>query len=248
MTQSEMEKWLWAEITLSGAININLPDAEIKRIINNELDTIYQLDPRSTEKKFTILPVRLFHTESFRATRTIEFPECVFEVSKFLEANGTRGTLLGSFDPAFSLEKMFASNIFCGPTGVNLDSTLLWTINMSVADQLRNFLLCDITRDWSPLTHRLTVLGHTPRFDVYCELWTKVPATNIYDDQYCRKWIAARAKMGVSRMLNTFTVSSLGGVTVNIDSWTKSADEDMTDCKEYWKSLREANHFFITAP
>ena len=45
MTKKEMIKWLKNEVTMSGSINISLTDAEYERIMNKEINMVYQLYP-----------------------------------------------------------------------------------------------------------------------------------------------------------------------------------------------------------
>ena len=248
MTRDEMMQWLKDEITLSGAININLPDKEYHRTIDNELKTIYQLDERALEKKFCVLPWQIFYTPEFRANRLIQFPDCVFTVSKF-EEMGKKQNLLGTYDPAFGIESMFMANIMSGGgTGVSLDAAAMWTLNWSVYDQMRNFILSDIRHQWNESSHQLLVLGHDPKNNVWCEVYTKVHESLIFDDIYCQRYIAARAKLKVARLLGTFTTQLIGGVTINTNIYTDEAQKDIDDCKEYWKNLRENSWFFETTP
>ena len=43
MTRAEFIEWLKSEITMSGTINLSLPDKEYNRIIDRELNMIYEL-------------------------------------------------------------------------------------------------------------------------------------------------------------------------------------------------------------
>ena len=90
--------------------------------------------------------------------------------------------------------------------------------------------------------------GHDPRCNVWCEPYVKVPETQLFDDIYCQKWIAAKCRMNVARMIGTFTTQLIGGVTVNTNLYTEEAKDDINDCKEYWKSLRDADMFFKNTP
>ena len=40
----------------------------------------------------------------------------------------------------------------------------------------------------------------------------------------------------------------IGGVQVNYQIYTEEANNDITDCKEFFQKLRDADHFFITVP
>lgn len=77
MTRSEFIEWLKDEVTLSGALQVNLPDKEYNRIIDRELKMVYELSPDAIQESYTIIPVEYFYTPEFRKNRTIQFPKCV---------------------------------------------------------------------------------------------------------------------------------------------------------------------------
>lgn len=45
------------------------------------------------------------------------------------------------------------------------------------------------------------------------------------------------------KKLGTFTVTAIGGVTVNTGTYSEEANNDINDCKEYWTNLRQADFF-----
>lgn len=61
MTYDEFKKWLSDEVTLSGALAINIPDAEYDRIIERELSTLYELDPDATTEAYCVIPMSVFY-------------------------------------------------------------------------------------------------------------------------------------------------------------------------------------------
>ena len=66
-----MVQWLKDEVTMSGAININLSDKEYNRIIEKELRKLYQIYPVTLYKTFMIIHLDVFRSPEFRRTRTI---------------------------------------------------------------------------------------------------------------------------------------------------------------------------------
>jgi hypothetical protein len=83
---------------------------------------------------------------------------------------------------------------------------------------------------------------------VFCEVWMKVPEETLYDDPWVQKWLGAKCKLQVAKAIGTFTQTTIGGVTVNYSLYTEEANNDITDCKEFFQKLRDGDHFFITVP
>ena len=57
-----------------------------------------------------------------------------------------------------------------------------------------------------------------------------------------------RSGWALSAAIGTFTATTIGGVTVNYNLYTEEANKDLDECKEFFKNLRDADHFFITVP
>lgn len=242
-----MLTWLKNEITMSGAIQISLPDAEYNRIIDKELNMVYQLYPVAMDYSYTIIPNQVFYLPEFRNNRVLQFPDCVMGVWKFQEMKRRYG-LFGINDPDFTYNKVFMADMWMG---VQMSGEIIAdrTINMSFFDQLQNFQVVDMKFRWNESGHNMVVEGHDPYYNVFCGLYVKAPDYRLFDDPWVRQWIGARCKINVARMIGTFTTSSLlGGVQVNTNLYTEEANREIEECKEQWKMQREANQFFKTSP
>ena len=51
---------------------------------------------------------------------------------------------------------------------------------------MKNFTLIDIQHEWNEADHTLLITGHDPHVNVWCEVYTKVPPTVLYDDPWVR--------------------------------------------------------------
>ena len=241
MTKSEMLDCLKDEVTMSGSLNVSITDKEYSRVIDKETNMIYELYPEAVRYEYCILPPAVFQAPAFRRTRTIQFPECVLSVVKFEEMN-RRNQMWGVADPDFSWNRMFQADLWMGPT-MALDTVLFRTIQWSCWDQLKQFNLVDIKHTWNRSSHTLLVTGHDPFNNVFCEVATKVPGESLWEDPWVKQWISAKCKLQVAKKLGTFTVTGIGGVTINTNLYTEEANNDITDCKEHWKDMQQADFF-----
>lgn len=235
MIKSELISWLKNEVTVGGQIAIDLPDKEYERIIEYCTREVLEYYPDSMQEKFCIIHPHVFHSPEFKQNRTIQFPDCVISVIKFYEIKRRNG-LMGINDPDISFSRAFQSDMWFG-SPMNFDTVSYRLIQWSTWDQMKQFTLIDIQHIWNRNTHRLLVTGHDPKVPVYCGFYEKVPNEDLWDDPWVKKWIAAKAKKEVYRILTAFQTTVIGGITVNGNIWKEEADADIQECKEYWKEV-----------
>ena len=68
----------------------------------------------------------------------------------------------------------------------------------------------------------------------------------MWEDPWVKQWIAAKCKQQVAKTLGVFTVTLIGGVTVNNNLYTEEANNDLNECKERWKDMQQADWFETT--
>lgn len=180
MTRSEFIQWLMDEVTMSGSLTVNITEKEINRIIDRELKTMYDMNPEATELAWLIIPMKKFYEPEFRKTRTIQFPDCVISITKFVEMK-RRNTMFGIADADFSFNKTFRGDMWYGQASL-LDAIGYRLVTWSAWDQLKQFTLIDMHHEWNLAEHRLTVLGHDPRTNVFVELLQKVDEQALFDN------------------------------------------------------------------
>lgn len=244
MTKREMIKWLKDEVTMSGSINISLQDKEYGRVIDKETNMIYEYYPDAIKHSYCVIPHQYFYTPEFRKNRTIQFPKCVLSVTRFEEMK-RRNSMFGINDPDFSFDKTFSADMWFG-TQMGMDTVMFRTIQWNLWDQLKVFNLVDIQHKWNRTTHQLLVMGHDPYCNVFCELDVKADPQELWEDPWVKQWIAAKCKQQVAKTLGVFTVTLIGGVTVNNNLYTEEANNDLNECKERWKDMQQADWFETT--
>ena len=240
-----MVEWLKDEVTMSGSLNISITDKEYKRVIDKEMQMIYELYPEAIHYDYCIIDVNSFYTKEFREKRMLQFPKCVLSVIRFEEMK-RRNAMFGINDPDFAFNKTFMADMWLG-SQMNMDSVMFRTVQWSLWDQLKQFNLVDIKHKWNRTKKTLLVLGHDPRCNVFCEVAVKVPEQELYDDPWVKQWLAAKCKLQVAKKIGTFTTTLIGGVSINTSLYTEEANKDIEDCKENWKQMQNSDPFFETS-
>lgn len=241
MKKAEFLDWVKNDITISGALTINVPDKEIERIITKETKYLAEIYPDMIQDSYCILHPRIFHSPEFRANRTIQFPDCVKSIVKFEEML-RRGAMLGFNDADLTFNRAFMSDVwFSAP--FSMDTITYRMMSMEVWDQMKRFTLVDINYSYNRNTHKCLVLGHDPRTPVFCQMNTIIPEEDAWDDPWVQTWIAAKCRLSVYRLLGTFTANLVGGVTINAATYKETADADIEKCETYFKELIQPTYF-----
>ena len=60
----------------------------------------------------------------------------------------------------------------------------------------------------------------------------RIPTEDFYEDPLVIKWMIAKAKMSLARILGTFNYNLLGNVTINYDMWRSEGAEELAELKE----------------
>lgn len=240
MTKNEFVELINNEVTISCALPFKLPQKEIERIIDFELNYLYREYRESTEVKMCVLKLGLFYTPEFKATRTIQFPDCIIGINRFLEMKGGQ-RVLGINDPDFSFDRVMSADLYLSPW--SSDTITYRTIQWSFWDLTRSFILTDIQHKFNPNTHRLQVVGRTPVNPVFVEGISKIPAEDMYEDHIVQRWIIAKTKMQLGKLLGTFQLNLIGGVTINYTLYSDEGKQELTELKEMIASKDVADWF-----
>ncbi len=229
MTKAELVNEVQSEITASCALPYSPPDKEIKRIIDLEMRWLYREYRELIQDKIYILNKSYYLTPAFKGTRTFQLPDCVQGLKSVHEmSNGSR--VFGINDPDLNFDRMMSSDLYLTP--LSSDQITYRTIQWSFWDLARSFNLVEINHDFNPNTHRLIITGRTPDESLFILAMEQIPLENAYDDPVVIKWMIARSKMSLARIMGAFNYQLAGNVTINYDQWR-------TEGKEEWDELKE---------
>lgn len=241
MTKQELIQWVKDEITASGALPLDqINDKEIERIIDNEKEYVHREWRTAVEPRMAVIPLSSFRTHDFKQSRTIQLPDCVYGIDDFREIkDGSR--LFGISDPDLRLERVMGSDLWLSPFSSNVITSR--TISYSWFDLARSFTLIDMQFRFNINTHRIQVIGHDPVADVLCRAYIAIDDADLYEDPMFRKWISAKCKMQLHRILKTFEVNLIGGVSISTILYDEGKAEK--DEVENWRNGQEVPDYFL---
>lgn len=230
MTKQALIEDVQRELTWAGALPYTMPVAEIDREIDIAAKYFYDNWRYSTEPRYLMIPRDIFLADLFtKNNRQIVLPDCVQFVHDMVKAN-SGGSLFGTIDPDFGDQKFIGSEIFLTPF---IGESLMYrTIMLSFLDLTKAFSLDTIAYDYNNRTHKLTVLGATPKLDAVLKCAVKIPTENLYDDEMFQRYVRAKAKMRFVQFITAFGFQLPGGVTINYTLMTQTAQAEWDQVKE----------------
>ena len=226
MTKQDLIEYVKGELTASCSLPFSPPDAEIERIIDIESRWLYREYRDSNYTTWYLLSKTLYNTPEWHATRTFQMPECVVGIRLIYELTGG-SRVFGINDPDLKFDRLMAADLYLSP--LSSDQITYRTMQWSFWDMARQFNLRDIQFSFNLNTRRLVILGRDPTESLFLQTMNKIPNEDFYEDPLVIKWMTAKAKMSLSRILGTFNYNLFGNVTVNFEQWRT---EGMAELKE----------------
>lgn len=241
MTKQELVETVQRELDVSFALPSQLQPSEIERIIDQCSVWFYENYREAVETQYYIIRAGEFSRPEFKSTRTITMPQCVVSVFEVKEVTGAG--LIGNIDRDFADNKLVASEIYLSPfTG---DGLVFRTAQYQFFDLTRAFFLEWIRYDFNRRTKKLKILGRDPAKDVFFNTYVKIPDDKLYEDYYFFRYVTAKSKIALGRMLGFFNYNLMGGITVNANDIKAEGEAEVLKIEEEIKSEDSADYFMI---
>ena len=217
MTKQDLIKIIQYDLTAYGNLPVSLDDEDISKMIDIEMDMLYRIYNELIENQYAIISRDHFYTEEFTSGRQIKFPDCVIGIKQFRE--------ISQFHSAMGMYG--------------------YGDMLSTYDLYRQLHTTAIQFTFSQATHTIAVTGRTPRRDVLVEAICCIPLADAYSDPYVRKYLCAKAKIQLARIIGLYNAQLVGGVSINVAMINEDAKQDITDCETYFKEINTPSYFVM---
>ena len=229
MTKQELTQMVVDELTNSGSLDLPVNTKEIERIIEAEKKYVHREWRDTVELRYGYISVDAFRRPEFKASRTIQLPPCVWGVQEFREIKDS-ARLFGINDPDLNFDRVMNSDLYLsGPFMSDIITSR--TISYSFFDLARSFTLYDIGFKFNVNTKRLTITGHDPLNPVLILCFVEIDDSSLYDDYYFQRWVIARTKRQIHRVLKTYEGSLLGQIQLT-SMYEEQGKTEMDEIKE----------------
>jgi len=242
MTKPEVIDFVIAEITASCSLPFSPPVNEVERIIDLESKWLYREYRDALDARWYIVDKRLFQTADWKKTRTFQMPSCVEGISTIYEmTSGQR--VFGINDPDMHFDRLMAADMYLSP--LSSDQITYRTIQWSFWDLAKQFNLRDVQFKFNLNTKRVNILGRDLQESLFITTLNRIPEEDLYEDPLFIKWIIAKAKISLAKILGTFSYNLLGNVTVNFADIRAEGKEELEELKEKIKSDNVPDWFIM---
>ena len=181
----------------------------------------------------------------FKKERSITLPECVFSVfsvKKLREDFGRSMTFDGTAD--FGIERLFLSDSVS--LGQGTENLMYYTLNMYWLDVASHIINHTISFNYNRNTHKLFFPGQKPDRDCVLHVYNKLPVDMLMRDELFFRYVVAKCKMQLSRVIGTFDFNLPGGIKINFDLIRSEGESALEKIEEELKS-EEGMDFFFTS-
>jgi hypothetical protein len=229
MTKQELIDEVKDELTASCSLPFTPPTKEIERIIRLESKWLFREYRDALETKWYVLDKRWYTDPAWKNTRTYQLPECVMGIQVVYELTGG-SRVFGINDPDMGFDRLMAADLYLTP--LSSDQITYRTIQWSFWDLSRAFNLRDIQTKFNINSHRLTILGRDPVESLFITTMNTISDEDFYDDPLVIKWMIAKGKISLARILGTFSYNLLGNVTINYELYKSEGQEELQELKD----------------
>jgi hypothetical protein len=242
MTKQELIDEIKNEISASCSLPFKPPDSEIERIIKLESRWLFREYRDALYTTWYILDKAFYDTVEWTNTRTFQMPECVEGIKVVYElTSGQR--VFGIHDPDLQFDRLMAADLYLTP--LSSDQITYRTIQWSFWDLARAFNLRDIQTSFNLNTKRLKIIGRDPTESLFVVTLNRIPLEDFYEDPIVIKWMIAKAKISLARILGTFNYNLLGNTTINYDIWKSEGQDELQELKEKIISDNAPDYFYM---
>lgn len=233
MTKTEIVDVVLAELTASCSLPFSPPRAEIERIIALESKWLYREYRDALDARWYIVDKALFRSSEWKSTRTFQMPACVEGISTIYElTSGQR--VFGINDPDMHFDRLMAADMYLTP--LSSDQITYRTIQWSFWDMARQFNLRDVQFKFNLNTKRVNILGRDLQESLFITTLNRIPEEDLFEDPLFEKWIIAKAKISLSKILGAFNYNLLGNVTINYADIRSEGNSELEELKEKIKT------------
>lgn len=243
------------ELTVSCQLPYSIPKKEIARIVDKAKMWFYKQYEYSVEEKYLALTPDQYGagTQQFQRTGEVILPDAVWSVTSVFQINRFSGEDGGfsnwSFDSSdtdFALDKWIYNAYYGGGEGIASENLMYFVINEFFVDYARTALQNMMSYNFNYLNHKFRFMGEKPVNTVIFQVYTKLDDCSLFSDEIFFRYIVARCKQQLARVMGTFSYNLPGNITINYDLYKSEGDEEIQSIIDEMKGDEGTDYFFTS--
>ena len=247
MTREEFITLISDEVSADCSLPFNVPVKTINRVIDKDaLKWFYKNYEYSLEDRYMVIESGYDEKELFKKERTIKLPECVYSVFSVRESGDNY--IFGDANKDFTYEKFVVQQSGTGVSslGSGPETLVYTTFLMMYLDTVKQMTDYSITFSYNHLTHKLTLNGEIKHKPLIVTVAKKIPAEDLFEDEYFIRYVAGRVKMQLGRALGTVKAPLIGNIEIDFESIKEEGKEEVDKVIEEVNEDDSPDYFFLS--
>ena len=233
------------ELTVSCSLPFSPPVKDIRRVIKYAEKWFHKKYEDSVQERYYLLKKSSWTDENFKSSRTIILPSNIFSVINVQKSNRD----FGAGDPFrnmadFSLEKALFKNI--DDVSSSSEALMMYVAYEYFIDMNRQILSYPISWKFNRNTRELFLSGELPTYDLVLSTYNTIPLESLLCDEIFFRYVVAKCKTQLGRILGLFEFQYAGGVTINVDTYVSEGKEELESIEEEIKTDEGTDWFYTS--
>lgn len=245
-TVEELIDIIQNDITIGCSLPRNLPDSEIRRIIETRaLPWFYRNYQYSVQKVYYFIHQDAFQTEEFTRYRFVTLPPEIQSVIYLYEVRGESLFQLGINTPNLSVNLGVTNQPYLSSYVTTIGELGVYkTILDSMSDMLNQLNKYTMKFHFNQLAHRLQILTNV-KYNVIIESYANIPSEYLFKDDLFVKYVTGWAKVQYGNMTGRYDWSLPGGIKINSADMISQGKEEVKEVEEEIKGQSNSSFFFL---
>lgn len=245
-TIEELIDFVQNDITIGCSLPRNLPDTEIRRIIETKaLPWFYRNYQYGVQKLYYFIHQDAFQTEEFTRYRYVTMPCEIQSVVYLYEVRGESLFQLGINTPNLSVNLGVTNQPYLSSYVTTIGELGVYkTLLDSMSDMLNQMNKYTMKFHYNQLAHRLQILTNV-KYNVIVEAYANIPEEYLFKDDLFVKYVTGLSKIQYGNMTGRYDFILPGNVKINSADMISQGKEEVKEVEEEIKGQSNSSWFIL---
>jgi hypothetical protein len=246
MTIEELIDTVQNELTISCSLPKNLPDLDIRRIIETKaMPYFYRRYLFATQKIYYLLKKEAFEIEEWTKYGYITLPCEIQAVPYIYEVRNAALFSLGINTPNLSVNLGVTNQPYLSSYVTTIGELGVYKTALdSMSDMLNQLTKYTNRYHYNSLQKRLNILTKV-NYDLVLEAYANILPEYLYTDDLFIKYVTGLSKIQLANLYGRYEFNLQGGVKINSSDIMSQGKEEVKEVEEEIKGQSDSSFFFM---
>lgn len=245
-TIEELVDFVQQDITIGCALPKNLPDSEVRRIVETRaMPWFYRKYQYAQQKIYYMIRQECFYTDEFTKYRYVNLPPEIQAVTYLYEVRSESLFQLGINTPNLSVNLGVTNQPYLSSYVTTIGELGVYkTILDSMSDMMNQMNKYTLRYKFNQLQHRLNILTNV-KYNIIVEAYANIQPEYLFKDDLFIKYVTGLSKIQYGNLAGRYTWNLPGGVTINAADMVAQGKEAVTEVEEEIKGQSDSSFFMM---